>query len=240
METNTTPDTGIEELAEKPVIPATEKPRTVQTDGLMQTVKTAARIISAIFSPLLAPTYGAALALWVTFLYAVPLSSRINVLVVTFAITTMIPVIGIYVMLRLGLVTDSGLNKQKERLWPYVLTLLCYIATAIYYSSVKAPGWMCGYLIGGAAAALLSMLINFKWKISGHGAAMGGIVALAFFIDYYGLAAWNATPWFIASILCAGLVGTSRLILDRHTLMQVAAGIANGFACVYICLLLSI
>lgn len=220
---------------------ATPTPQPRKAEGGVQgAVTVAARIISAIFSPLLAPTYGTALSLWLTFLYAVPISTRLNVLVVTFAVTTMIPVIGIFVMMKMGIVTDPGLNKQKERLWPYVVTLLCYIATAIYYSTVNAPAWMSNYLYGGATAALLSMLINLKWKISGHGAAIGGIIALCLFIDYFGLAAWNATPWLIASILIAGLVGTSRLILERHTLMQVAAGVANGFVCVYLWLLCSL
>ncbi len=39
---------------------------------------------------------------------------------------------------------------------------------------------------------------------------------------------------FMAGIVLAGCVCTSRLILQRHTLMQVAAGFLNGFVCVFL------
>lgn len=48
------------------------------------------------------------------------------------------------------------------------------------------------------------------------------------------LAMVNGQGWLIATIIAAGLVGSSRLLLNRHTPMQVLAGTANGFVCVYL------
>ncbi len=47
------------------------------------------------------------------------------------------------------------------------------------------------------------------------------------------------TLLFCSSIIATGLVGTCRLILERHTLMQVLAGIANGIVCVTACVMLT-
>ena len=39
--------------------------------------------------------------------------------------------------------------------------------------------------------------------------------------------------WITGALLCAGLLGSARIWLGRHTLMQVLAGSAVGFLCVW-------
>ncbi len=63
---------------------------------------------------------------------------------------------------------------------------------------------------------------------------MGGLVAFVVRLITEHLAMVNGQSWLIATIVAAGLVGSSRLLLNRHTPMQVLAGSANGFLCVYL------
>ncbi len=56
---------------------------------------------------------------------------------------------------------------------------------------------------------------------------------------YYQLNITGMSLLFCSSIIATGLVGTCRLILERHTLMQVLAGIANGIVCVTACVMLT-
>lgn len=205
----------------------------------MNTLQKISRIISAIFSPIIMPTYTVALGIELTYLYTLAPSTVWSVIGWTFLLTAIIPVLGIFMMLKLGVVTDSGLNKQGERMWPYIITALCYVGCGFFLWRLHAPAWLYMFPVGGAVAALVNMAVNFKWKISGHGAGTGGMLAFLVFLAYHGLNAWPMDGWIFGAILVAGLTGTSRLILERHTLMQVAAGIANGAICVWGALMLA-
>ena len=47
------------------------------------------------------------------------------------------------------------------------------------------------------------------------------------------------TTTFIAVLLIAGLLGTSRIFLKRHTPMQVYAGFSLGFMCTFVASMMS-
>ena len=77
------------------------------------------------------------------------------------------------------------------------------------------------------------MLVNFKWKISAHMAGIGGFVALVCRINAGGDGVFDLLPVICGAIFIAGILGTSRIAMERHTFWQVMAGAANGFICVY-------
>ena len=81
-------------------------------------------------------------------------------------------------------------------------------------------------------ALIISLFINRYWKISAHMVAAGSMVTLVFLMSFYGL---MLTPYIlplqIASVLLAGAIGSSRILLKRHTLGQVGAGFALGILC---------
>lgn len=193
-----------------------------------------ASIISAVFSPLFIPTYGVGLALLTTTLYYVTPAAKWHVLLTTLATTGMIPLIAIYLLSRIGRVTDIGLNERRERTLPYLISLPCYLGCAGYLVTVHSPAWLTMFMVGGAAALTVTMIVNFWWKISAHAAGMGGLVALMIHIVARGLNVWE-TEWVaMAAIIVAGLVCSCRLILHRHTLGQLAAGFTLGFLAVFL------
>lgn len=194
-----------------------------------------AGVISLIFTPLLAPTYGVLLSLNYTFIVGLSQgSTRALIILTTFAITCMLPASIIALLHRLGKISDPGVNEQKERFIPYLATIICYVICAIYLRNINAPVWIPMFMIGGGFAAIASTLINLKWKISAHGAGMGGIIALIFTIWSNGYNFIDFMPLASIAIIATGLVGSSRIILNRHTLGQVLAGILNGFFWVFI------
>ncbi len=198
-----------------------------------------ARIISAIFSPLLIPTYAMTLVLTKSILFIVSSGSKLGVIATTFAVTCVIPIIVIGILLKTKVVSDSGLNKREERPIPYGVTAVCYFVLAWYLDSIHSPLWLSMFIVGAGLATVISAIVNRWWKISAHGAAMGGLTALIFCLMYYQLNITGMSLLFCSSIIATGLVGTCRLILERHTLMQVLAGIANGIVCVTACVMLT-
>lgn len=196
--------------------------------------RVAASIFSTVFSPLLVPTYGVILAMQLSVLSFLPPATRWIVTAVTFLITCVIPLLAIILMWRMGMLKDPQLNNRTERTLPYVITGACYIGCAVYLAHHNAPAWLWALMAGGALATLICIGINTRWKISAHMAAMGGLVALLFRIAASDVEAVQLNWWLTAVVLAAGCVGSSRVLLGRHTLWQVIDGTAVGFICVFL------
>lgn len=192
-------------------------------------VKTS-QIVSDIFSPLLLPTYCMAMAMWITPLQALPERNRMIATLGVLVITGLIPYIFIKVMMRLGRISDAGIADRSERLVPMIVGIICYVVSALYVWYLGGPQWLSLFFVGAAAAAVVSLIITRFWKISAHAAAIGGMVGMLAWFGLVGLANVNTMIWLSAVILLSGAVLTSRLILRRHTLAQVAWGFVLGCA----------
>lgn len=190
---------------------------------------TISKIISIMFSPLLMPTYAVVMTFFFSYLFFAPVTSKVSVILVTFAISCMLPVIGIFLLYKFKVIADPSLNNRTDRLLPYIFTAVCYLGVAFYLDRVHAPVWMSLFMCGGTAALIVTTVINRWWKISGHATGMGGLTALAFFLVYRGYILWVDISLPGTVIIIAGAVCSARLILGRHTLGQVTAGFANGF-----------
>lgn len=197
-------------------------------------MKRIANIISIIFSPLIVPTYGVAMSLWLSSLALLPSRVLWSTLTYAFALTCLFPMILIAMMWKLGYLSDPGLNSRTERTVPYIVVLIGYLSCSFVFFRMHAPWWLTGFMLGGAAAVIVSIIVNRRWKISAHMAAMGGLVAMSIRLAVSHLSYGDMLWPIILTVVCAGLVGTARLGLRRHTLMQVVAGTANGFLWPYL------
>ena len=75
-------------------------------------------------------------------------------------------------------------------------------------------------------------MINVWWKISTHTAAIGGVAGGLFvFAEFFG---FNPVWWLSLTLILAGILGTSRMILRQHSLAQVVAGFFVGVICAII------
>lgn len=197
-------------------------------------MKKFSQILSAVLSPLLVPTYGMALVGFLTILRLLPGSLIWTAIGITFVITCLIPVSAIMAMYRMGYIKDPGLNERTERTVPYIVAVLCYLGCGFFFYKANAPIWLPMFFAGGALACVINIVVNCRWKISAHAAAIGGLVALMFRVVASHYALYNMNAWLSCVIIIAGLVMTARVFLERHTLMQVIVGFANGFVCVYL------
>lgn len=190
-----------------------------------------ARILSGIFSPLLMGTYAMILALWISYLNYTPMVAKLTVLSVTLIATCVIPVITIFVLWKAGIIKDPRLNTGRERLIPYMVATAGFIAVCVYSRIVNAPLWLTMFYAGATLAMIIDTTLTGKWKISGHATGMGGLCAILFYMMISAISVYPITVEFLCAVLAAGLVCTSRLILERHDIWQILAGFANGFIC---------
>ena len=194
-----------------------------------------AKLISTMLSPLLTPTYSAVMALSITPKFLDITGARFKLLLIVFALTCIFPMITIALLHNFKIIKDKRMISRKERMIPYITGTIYYAFAVFHVIYTHEPNWLVMFFVGGTLACLISTIVNFWWKISAHMAGIGGLMALLWQIDAMELEIISR-PWMvfyiILAILLAGLLGTSRLLLKRHTLPQVLAGFLNGFICV--------
>ncbi len=197
-----------------------------------------ATFLSWALVPLLMPVYGVLLAFNLSILDFTPYSVKLVFTLVTLAFTVAVPALLVLLLKRMGLVTDFGLNGRKERVIPYIISILCLAAAGVFMWYKGAPMWLVMFFGGGAVAGAINLLINFRWKISAHAAGVAGVVALLIRIIRDGLPQDGAFLWLLIAIGLSGILGTARVWLGRHTAWQVIAGYAVGFLSVILMTLL--
>lgn len=195
---------------------------------------TVSHILSCILVPLLMPVYGLMLAFGLSVLDVAPMGMRVLFTLITAGINVAVPMVMVLLLKKMGFVEDLGLNGRKERLIPYVISIVCFGVTAWFMSSKGAPIWLSMFFAGGAVAAFVNLIINFKWKISAHAAGIAGVVALLVKIAKDGSPEPEIFFWLLLTIGLAGLLGSARVWLGRHTVWQVLAGYAVGFCSVFL------
>lgn len=190
-------------------------------------------LLSWVFVPLMMPVYGVVLAFSLSILEFTGLGVRLAFTAVVLALNVLIPTIIVLVLKRIGLVRDIGLNDRRERFIPYLVCILCLVGTAVFMKFKMSPAWLVLFFYGGAAAGVVEAIVNHWWKISVHAAGIAGIVALLLhmLMDDYCSSATEA--WLLVCVALAGMLGSARIWLGRHTLMQVLAGYAVGFCTVF-------
>lgn len=196
-------------------------------------MKKVAQFLSFVFGPPLVPVYGVWAALNLSILSVLPALVRWSVLGVVAMIVCVVPLLGIWALHKMGYLSDTRLHNQNERTVPYIIIMLCYIGCAFFLYKSNAPLWLVMFIAGAVVATLICAIVNRWWKISAHMTAMGGFMAMVMRMAISHLDdVYMLYPVIIVALLC-GLVGSSRLILGRHTPMQVLAGFAVGYICVY-------
>ena len=196
-----------------------------------------ANITSILFHPLLMVTYGIILALTYTYLAIYPLPVKLTILGGTFVSTAIIPGVFIWLMVKNGAAVDLELSDRKERIVPYLIFITSIMVCTIFLYKMMMPFWILALLIGVCVSLIIALSINFFWKISAHAIGVGGL--LGGIMGVARIHMINPFWAFIAVLLIAGLVGTSRIFLQRHTPMQVYAGFCLGFICTFVASLLS-
>ncbi|MGN0237137.1 MAG: phosphatase PAP2 family protein [Lepagella sp.] len=193
--------------------------------------------LSWLFVPLMMPVYGAIIAFTLSILSFNMPGVRMLFIGLVAGINLLLPMSVIIILKRVGVLSDYGVNRRNERVLPYLMGIVCLIATAVLLYFKHAPLWFVAFYIGGALTGVIELLINLRWKISAHAAGVAGVVALLAYLVLYDFTLPSAFGWLVASVAIAGLVGAARILLGKHSVWQVLAGYAVGFASVYIPLL---
>ena len=208
-----------------------------------------ALVVSALFHPLLLPTYIFLLLVGINpYLFGTTElgdSRAMGNLILIFLDTFVIPVIAVFIMARLNMINSMMMEEKSERIGPLLLVMVLYFW--IYWNFNKGnemPTLFNSFMLGVVIALVVAFVINLLDKISLHATGMGGLVAVsiillgAFGANSISLGYWLVGPRLVVvlTVLLAGLVGTARLALGGHDRLQLYVGYSLGFVAQFVAL----
>lgn len=188
----------------------------------------AARVMSLLFTPFFLPTLGLLALFSLSYLSLLPFMYKTVVIAIVYFFTILLPTMLIHIYRRHQCWTPKELGQRERRMVPYVLSILSYFTCVYIMKTIHIPHFMSSIVIAALGIQIVCAIVNAWWKISTHTAAIGGVVGALFaFAAIFG---FNPIPWLCATIILAGIVGTSRMILRQHSLGEVVAGFVVGVA----------
>lgn len=187
------------------------------------------RFLSAIFPPFMVPSISFLLLFIFTYLSVMPLMYKAVVVGIVYLFTVCIPMLAIYLHQRFCGKGLQELQERGKRFIPYALTIISYCICAIILYRLYVPRYLSSIIVATIFCMILCGLFNLKWKISTHTTSCGMLTGCL--LSYSMLFNFNPVWWLCGFILLSGLMGTARLILKQHTLLEVIVGFVVGMFC---------
>jgi membrane-associated phospholipid phosphatase len=131
-----------------------------------------------------------------------------------------------FFMVKLKLVESIEMHSSRDRSIPLIIVALFFYATYHIFRELPVNTIFTMFMLGATVLVLLSLLINYFFKISLHMMALGGL--LATFIGFSFLIHQDIRLYILLIILVTGITGSARLKLNAHTPSQVYAGFILG------------
>ncbi|MEQ8702505.1 MAG: hypothetical protein RIC19_01235 [Phaeodactylibacter sp.] len=217
-------------------------------------LKPLAQVISILFHPLLMVTYMLVLLLLINpYLFGVySIGDKFSKLLIlqVFLSTFFIPGFAVAMLRFTGLVSSLEMKTKQERIGPYVITGMFYIwMFRNFLGNAQVPTAFSAFLLGAAIGLFIAFFINIFSKISAHAVGMGGLLGMVvitlllfshdtFLISLGAIGTYQVSMHWVLmlTMLLAGLVGTSRLILQAHEPTDLYGGYLVGFVSQFIAL----
>jgi hypothetical protein len=198
-------------------------------------MKFLAHFFSWVFLPLLMPSYGILISLFVpaystniemTSLYFAPIESKWALFTIFFLFSVVAPGVSFILLHRFKVISTIDIERQGERSLPLVI-MLVYSLVLFFLLVYKAgagtlPRYFYALPLSGVAVTTIFLLINRWIKISLHGAGAG--ILLGFLIIFTRAQDAFSIWWVLSALLAAGLTMAARLYLQKHTSLEVYTG----------------
>ncbi|MHB1921437.1 MAG: hypothetical protein ACYCOO_04300 [Chitinophagaceae bacterium] len=199
-----------------------------------------AQVFSYLFHPVLMPLYLTLLLIHFHPLRFADFSSfAFHLLLFSIAVNTIIfPVVTTLLCRKLGFIDSIFLRSAKDRIIPYIATMIYYfwLYEALKgskiplgfpaFQQIEVPHLLLTFLLGNFIAVIFGFFCNIFFKISMHTLAAGGLIGLMLTQIAQPFPALSSLM--IAAIFLVGIIATSRMILSAHNNLEIYSGIALG------------
>ncbi len=144
--------------------------------------------------------------------------------------TIFFPLVTVFLLKRLNFIDSIYLNSSKDRIIPLIATMIFYFWAYLVFKNFKpptvSPQILKIFLLGNFWGIICVFMVNIFKKVSMHTAGAGSMVGILIVVmitsrvDIFGA--------LMISMLIAGFIGTSRLVLRAHTRGEIGLGYILG------------
>ena len=139
-----------------------------------------------------------------------------------------LPLLVVLILRGLGFSKSIYLSTQKERIVPYVSTIIFFFWTwYVFLNLPDTPPLVISLCQGMFFSSCIALILNNFFKISMHGIAMGGMLGLMTIMVVAG-EAYSVWPLLI-SLLLTAVVSSARKIVTDHNWFEIGTGLLLGF-----------
>lgn len=192
----------------------------------------ASRVISSIISPFYLPVFGMIVLFIFTYLGMLDTWIKLRVLFIVYVFTVVLPTYLIRLYHYYHGWTPIQIGTKERRMVPYVIAIVCYFICYYILNLLHMPHFIGTVIVAALVLQVVCALVNLRWKVSTHSAAIGGVIGALIAFSF--LFTFNPTWWLFFLFFMAGLVGTSRMILRQHTLIEVSMGFLIGIVVAFL------
>jgi hypothetical protein len=190
-------------------------------------LKLIAKALSIVFHPIVLPTLGVFVIFRSSYYMSMmDKTGQHAVYLIVFVSTFVLPLIMISLFLLRKVIKSLEMTETQERFVPFLVTAIFYFFSFFTLIKLNAPGFISAYILGAFFIVFIISFVTVKWKISAHAAGLGGLIGMMMALANLYFA--HTTFFFLQALIIAGVVASSRLILEEHNLKQVAAGFFMG------------
>ena len=194
----------------------------------MSIIKKVLPIFSYIYHPIFTPIYGTLFYFLVSPSYDfIPLNRIYLILIQVVILTLLLPLSLYFLFVSLGIISSFTEASLKERRIPLAIQAFLLFFLLKFSVSLDELPELYYYFLGGFLSSIIALIsVLLKFKASLH---MIGISSLTVFI--FGLATLYELPLVNSvalSIICIGLVASSRLYMKSHTNIELLVGLLIG------------
>ena len=203
-----------------------------------------AHLVSILFHPLGVLTYTLIFLLSANpYVFGVSrLSEKMDLILIVFSTTFVLPAIAIFLMVRLQIVDDIQIRHRMQRVGPYIAAGILYSwITKNFLENTDIPPVLAMMSLACTLAIFVAFVINVQFKISLHAIGSAGMTAILFILHQYypyarigvdlpalGHVQIGLLTMVFLSVIVAGLTGSARLILQVHQPKEVFWGYLVG------------
>lgn len=187
-----------------------------------------AKALSYLLHPIFMPFYGVliifTLNTYVSFI--ITTKGKLIILAVLLSTTVLLPLLTIAIMKAKKLIKTWEMEQKEERIFPFMFTAIFYYLAFYLLRSMDLPSVYYMFILGANMLLILTLIINFWWKISSHMIGIGGLLGALISISH----SLQIDILLIISLIIflGGLLGFARIKNNSHTPAQVYTGYVVG------------
>lgn len=208
-------------------------------------MKLFAQIISWVFVPLFMPLYALLILMFIPSredylinddsLFFLALNLKFSILFIFFIFSILAPGLTLVILLKKGYISNIEIDDKNQRLIPLLITafycLILYMFFVFRTSNIYLPKYIYALPLSGFITIGLFAWINFYTKISLHACGTGILTGLIY--SYCAQSIYFDFSLLLIAVFITGLVMSSRIFLNKHTLPQVIYGFLGSALIVF-------